>query len=146
MRALAEGFKRFSVVPEFEIYDMGHVDNLRKLIKEGLVTSPFHCQFVLGVVGALAGDLSALVYLSEHLPPQSTWGVAGIGRFELPLAVHAIVMGGHVRVGLEDNIYYDKGKPAESNAQLVKRIARIAAEVSRPVATPDEARQMLGLS
>ena len=145
MRGLSEGFKRHGVIPEFEIYDAGHLDNLKRLIKDGLVKPPYHCQFVLGVMGALAGEISALVYLTQHLPPESTWAVAGIGRYELPLAVHAIVMGGHVRVGLEDNIYYEKGKPAESNAQLVKRIARIAAEVGRPVATPEEARRQLEL-
>jgi 3-keto-5-aminohexanoate cleavage enzyme len=144
MRALAKAFDQFGVVPEFEIYDMGHVDNLKKLIKEGLVRPPYHCQFVLGVPGALSGELSALVYLVEHLPENSLWGVAGIGRFELPLAVHAILMGGHVRVGLEDNVQYNKGEPAKSNAQLVERITRIAKEVGRAVATPDEARKILG--
>lgn len=143
MRALADAFKKNGVIPEFEIYDMGHVDNLRKLIREKIVTPPYHCQFVLGVTGAMLGEVSGLVYLAEHLPPESSWAVAGIGRFELPLAVHAIVMGGHVRVGLEDNIYYAKGEPARSNAQLVERITRIAREVGREVATPEEARKML---
>ena len=145
MRALAKAFKQHGVIPEFELYDAGHLDNLRKLIKEGIVEPPYHCQFVLGVPGALAGDISALVYLVQHLPPDSTWGVAGIGRYELPLAAHAIVMGGHVRVGLEDNIYYAKGQLAKSNAELVARIVRLAKELGRPVATPAEARQMLGL-
>lgn len=145
MRGLAKAYAETKVIPEFEIYEIGHVDNLRKLIKDGLVKPPYHCQFVLGVPGALAGDVSALCYLVDHLPQPSTWAVAGIGRYELPLAVHAIVMGGHVRVGLEDNIYYSKGEKAKSNAQLVARIARIAKEVGRPVATPAEARAMLGL-
>lgn len=143
MRGLAAAFQKHKVVPEFEIYDAGHIDNLKKIIREKLVNPPYHCQFVLGVPGALAGEISSLLYLSEHLPPNSTWGVAGIGRFELPLAVHAILMGGHVRVGLEDNIFYNKGEPAQSNAQLVSRIVRIAKELGREVATPEEARKKI---
>jgi len=145
MRGLAKAFKQHGVIPEFEIYDSGHIDNLKKIIKEGLVEPPYHCQFVLGVPGAMSGEVSNLVYLSEHLPQPATWAVAGIGRFELPLAVHSMVMGGHVRVGLEDNIYYSKGKPAKNNAELVARIVRIAKEVGRDVATPTEARKILGI-
>lgn len=143
MRLLSQSMKKHSVIPEFEIYDMGHVDNLKKLIKEGVVTPPYHCQFVLGVPGALNGEVSSLVYLSEHLPENSTWAVAGIGRYELPLAVHAILMGGHVRVGLEDNIYYSKGKLAKSNAELVERIARLAKELGREVSTIAETKAKL---
>lgn len=145
MRALAAAFKKYCVIPEFEIYDAGHIDNLKKLIKEKLVFPPYHCQFVLGVPGAMTGDISGLVYLVEHLPENSTWGVAGIGRSELPLAVHAILMGGNVRVGLEDNIYYEKGRLASSNAELVARISRIAKEVGRDIASPTEAKKLLNL-
>lgn len=146
MRALAAAFKKFKVIPEFEIYDAGHIDNLKKLIKEGLVEPPYHCQFVLGVPGALSGEVSGLVFLVERLPKDSTWGVAGIGRFETPLAVHALLMGGNVRVGLEDNIYYEKGKLASSNAQLISRITRIAKEVGRDIASPQEAQKLLNLT
>jgi len=146
MRGLAAAFKKHNVIPEFEIYDAGHLDNLRKLIKEKIVTGPFHCQFVLGVPGALSGEASALVYLAEHLPPDSSWAVAGIGRYELPLAVHALVMGGHIRVGLEDNIYYAKGQLAKSNAELVARITRLAKEVGREVANVAEARKIMGIA
>ena len=145
MRKLSSAFTAQGVVPEYEIYEAGHVDNLRKLIKEKVVAPPFHCQFVLGVAGALAGEISSLVYLAEHLPLDTSWAVAGIGRYELPLAVHAILMGGHVRVGLEDNIYYSKGVPAKSNAQLVERITRLAKELGREVASTKEARKILGL-
>lgn len=145
MRGLAKGFREHRVVPEYEIYDAGHLDNLKKLIKDGIVSPPYHCQFVLGVPGALSGEIGGLVYLVDHLPSESTWGVAGIGRFELSLGIHAIAMGGHVRVGLEDNIYYAKGQPAKTNAELVARIARIAKEAGRPIASPAEARAQLGL-
>ena len=91
------------------------------------------------------GEGRDLMYLANSIPQGSTWTVAGIGRFELPLAIMAIVMGGHVRVGFEDNIFYTKGVVADSNAQLVARIVRIAKEAGREVATPDEARQILGL-
>ncbi|NBX75290.1 MAG: 3-keto-5-aminohexanoate cleavage protein [Proteobacteria bacterium] len=143
MRALSKSFRENKTVPEFEIYEAGHLDNLKKLIKEGVLQAPFHCQFVLGVSGALSGEITSLNFLVQNLPPQSTWGVAGIGRYELPLAVHSVVMGGHVRVGLEDNIFYSKGVPAKSNAQLVERIVRIANEVGRPVANIAEARKIL---
>lgn len=146
MRGLAKAFKEHRIIPEFEIYDAGHLDNLRKLIKDKLVAPPFHCQLVLGVPGALSGEISSLVYLVEHLPADSTWAVAGVGRYELPLSGHAILMGGHVRVGLEDNIYYAKGQPARNNAQLVERITRIAKEFGREVATPRETRASLGIS
>lgn len=143
MRSLSEAFKRLRIVPEFEIYEAGHIDNLKKLIKEKIVSPPYHCQFVLGVSGALSGELSALQFLIQQLPADSTWAVAGIGRYELPLSVHSVVLGGHVRVGLEDNIYYSKGVPAKSNAQLVERIVRVANEVGRPVATIAETRKIL---
>lgn len=143
MRAFSAELQKLSIVPEYEVYDAGHLDNLKKLIKEGFAKPPFHCQFVLGVPGALSGEIQALTYLIQNLPEKSTWAVAGIGRFELPLAVHAILMGGHVRVGLEDNIYYSKGVLAKSNAQLIERVVRIAKEVGRPVATIAEAKKIL---
>jgi 3-keto-5-aminohexanoate cleavage enzyme len=90
--------------------------------------------------------LRDLIYLSETIPPESTWTVAGIGRFELPLAVTAIILGGHVRVGFEDNIYYCKDVLAVSNAQLVERVKRIALELGREIATPAEARRILRIS
>lgn len=145
MRGLAKAMQQHKIVPEYEIYDAGHVDNLKKLAKERVIEAPFFCQFVLGVPGALAGEIDHLVHLVRSLPQESHWAVAGIGRYELPLAVHAIVMGGHVRVGLEDNIYFSRGVKATGNAQLVDRIARISRECGREIATPQEAREMLGL-
>jgi 3-keto-5-aminohexanoate cleavage enzyme len=105
-----------------------------------------HFQFVLGVPGGMSGDPRNLVHLVNFLPPGVEWGVAGIGRYQLPLAVQALVMGGHVRVGFEDNIFYHKGQLAQSNAELVERIVRIAGELGREVATPAVARKCLGLS
>ena len=130
--------------PEMEIFEPGMIANAQKLVEKGLATEPLHFDFVLGNRGSLPASARNLIFLSETIPPGSTWTVAGIGRWQLPMAVLAIVMGGHVRVGLEDNLYYHKGVLA-TNQQLVARVARVAAEVGRPVATPDEARQILGL-
>ena len=92
------------------------------------------------------GTPQALLYMVEQLPPDASWTVAGIGSAQLPLGTLAILLGGHVRVGFEDNVYYRKGELASSNAQLVARIARISEELNRPVATPAQARAMLGLT
>jgi 3-keto-5-aminohexanoate cleavage enzyme len=143
---LAGHFRDIGVMPEVEVYEPGHIDIAKRLIKKGLLSHPVHYQFVLGVPGGLNGDARSLVFMRESIDAQDGWAVAGIGRFELPLAVHAMLMGGHVRVGLEDNIYYSKGVLAESNAQLVERIVRIAREVGREIATPDEAKEYLGIS
>lgn len=99
--------------------------------------------FVLGVPGGMGGSLRNLLALVDRLTPDQTWSAAGIGRRQLPLSAHAIAMGGHVRVGLEDNIYYRKGEPAKSNAQLVARVARIAEELDRPVATVKQVRERM---
>jgi 3-keto-5-aminohexanoate cleavage enzyme len=146
MESFAKVMKENGVKPEIEIFEKGMIDNALKLVKKGLVTLPIHFDFVLGVPGAMPGDPRDLMYLVNSIPEGCTWTVAGVGRAELPLAVMAIVMGGHVRVGFEDNIFYSKGVVAESNAQLVERIARIAKECGREVATPAEARRILGIN
>lgn len=134
------------VKPEVELFDTGMVVNALQLAKKGLLQSPLHFGLVLGVPGGIPGTIKDLLHLVDGLPPGSTWSVAGIGKAQLPLGVMAIMLGGHVRVGFEDNIYYTKGVLAESNAQLVERMARISRELGREVATPDEARSILGLS
>jgi 3-keto-5-aminohexanoate cleavage enzyme len=144
---LASKMHQFNVMPELEIYEAGMLESAFRLAKQGILREPFHFQFVLGVPGGMSGDPRNLVHLVSLLPVDNVhWGVAGVGRFQLPLAVQALVMGGHVRVGFEDNIFYNKGELAKSNAQLVERIARISHELGREVATPATARKMLGLS
>lgn len=133
------------VVPEIEAFDAGFIENANRLMKRGLIPNPPHFDLVMGVPGAIAGTHKNMLHMVELLPPGATWTVAGIGRAELQLGVLAIMLGGHVRVGFEDNIYYSRGVLAESNAQLVARIVRIAKELGREVATPDEARQILRL-
>ncbi len=133
------------IKPEIEIFERGRIENALRLVKKGLLVPPVHFDFVLGVPGACPGNIEDLLYMVRSIPQDSTWTVAGIGRYELPLAVHAIPMGGHVRVGFEDNIYYRKGELAISNAQLVERITRVAKELGREIASPDEARAILGI-
>jgi 3-keto-5-aminohexanoate cleavage enzyme len=146
---LAALMKRNGVMPELEIYEAGMLESGFRLAKQGVISDPLHFQFGLGVPGGMSGDLRNLTHLVSLFESQAndsaSWGVAGIGRFQLPLAVHATVMGGNVRVGFEDNIFYHKGVLATSNAQLVERIARIAREIGREVATPAVARQLLGI-
>ncbi|HOH96705.1 MAG TPA: 3-keto-5-aminohexanoate cleavage protein [Candidatus Cloacimonadota bacterium] len=146
---LAEAFKEFGVVPEVEVYESGMIDIVGKLVKKGIIThTPLHMQFVLGVPGGMSGKPKNLLYMQEHLAeeiPTATWAVAGIGRWHLPTAMLALVSGGHIRCGFEDNIFYHKGIVADSNAQLVARIARIAEEIGRPLATPAQAREILAL-
>jgi 3-keto-5-aminohexanoate cleavage enzyme len=144
MRAILKKMNELGVRPELEIFDKGHLSNARRLERERLLKFPQHVDFVLGVPGGLDASVSNLCDLVDALPPGCTWSVAGIGRAQLPMAMAAIAMGGHVRVGLEDNIYYSRGKLA-TNEELVARVVRIAGELSRPVATPAKAREILGL-
>ncbi|MDH2909736.1 MAG: 3-keto-5-aminohexanoate cleavage protein [Candidatus Eremiobacteraeota bacterium] len=144
MRAIAGAMNEYGVKPELEIFDKGHLANARRLATEGVLRLPQHVDFVLGVPGALEASVENLCDLLRDLPEGCTWSVAGIGRHQLPLAMAAIAMGGHVRVGLEDNIYYSKGRLA-TNGELVARIVRIANEAGRPVATPAQAREILSL-
>jgi 3-keto-5-aminohexanoate cleavage enzyme len=144
MRGILAAMRRYGVAPELEIFDRGHLSNARLLANSGDLTLPQHVDFVLGVPGGLDASVDNLVDLVRALPAGCTWSVAGIGRMQLPLAVTAIAMGGHVRVGLEDNIYYERGRLAR-NEELVARVVRIATELGRPVATPDEARALLRL-
>jgi 3-keto-5-aminohexanoate cleavage enzyme len=133
------------VKPEIEVFEAGMVDNALRLLGNGLLQGPLHFNFVLGVPGAMSASVRSLCFLVDLIPKDSTWTVSGIGRHETALAMAAMAMGGHVRVGFEDNIYLYRGQLAESNAQLVQRIVRIAKELGREVASPDEAREILGL-
>ncbi len=144
MRDLARRMSDVGVRPELEIFDKGHLANARRLAREGALELPQHVDFVLGVPGGLEATVANLCDLVADLPTGCTWSVAGIGRAQLPMAMAAVAMGGHVRVGLEDNIYYSKGRLAR-NEELVERVARIARDAGRDVAEPDQARRMLRL-
>ena len=142
---LAARMGRHGVLPEIECFEPGHVANALRLIDDGKLKPPFWFQFVLGVRGGSPGTVKQLLNLIDMLPAGAKWSVCGIGRAQLPLGIAGMAMGGHVRTGLEDNIFFHKGELATSNAQLVERLVRIAGEIGRPVATAAEARQLLGL-
>jgi len=145
MRGILAEMSKYDVRPELEIFDKGHLSNARRLEREGALRFPQHVDFVLGVPGGLDATVQNLCDLVDALPPGCTWSVAGIGRMQLPMATAAIAMGGHVRVGLEDNIYYSKGRLA-TNEELVARVVRIAQELGRPICSSNDARALLGLA
>jgi len=145
IRTISQAIQENRVMPELAIFDCGMMDTVDRFLKKGFIPEKFHVGLVLGVPGGMSGEVRNLVYLTNRLRPGQTWTVGGMGRFQLPLSAHAIAMGGHVRVGIEDNIYYRKGELAKSNAQLVERVVRIAEELDRPVATVEQAKQILEL-
>ncbi len=133
------------VKTELEIFDTGMLATAKRWLAKGLLSSPAHIDLVLGVPGGMPGTPQALMYLLSELPTDATWTVTGIGAAQLPMATLGVMLGGHVRVGFEDNVYYRKGELAVSNAQLVERVVRIARELERGVAEPQEAREILDL-
>ncbi len=136
-----------SIKPEMEVYSHSMIVDVNNLIEKNLVKEPYYIGFVLGMTnqGALPGEPKHLLSLIEYLPEGAIFNVSGVGPAQLPLTTLAMLLGGHSRVGLEDNIYYTKGILAKSNAQLVERTARIARELGREPASPGEARQILQL-
>jgi 3-keto-5-aminohexanoate cleavage enzyme len=142
---LAGVFKETGVKPEIEVFETGMISNAVYLQNKGFIEASLHFDFVLGAPGSMAGTVRNLLFLSESIPAGSTWTVAGIGKAEIPLAAAAIAMGGHVRVGLEDNLYLPDGSPA-SNPKLVEKVVAIAKEIGREIAGPDEARTLLSLN
>ena len=142
--ALTKDMKTYGIKPEIEIFDVSMIQNALDLADQGLMSRPLHFDFVMGLKGAIPATIENLVHLKNSIPREATWTVAGIGAYQLPMCIHAIAMGGHARVGLEDCIYYRKGELA-SNEQLVKRIVQASNMMSRKIATPDEARKILGL-
>jgi 3-keto-5-aminohexanoate cleavage enzyme len=121
------------------------IDMALRLHKKGFIQKPMHFDFVMGVNGGISGELRDFVFLRGSIPQDATYTVAGVGRFEFPLAVAAIVDGGHVRVGFEDNVFLSKGVLAKSNGELVEKVVRLAKELGRDIASPAEAREILGL-
>jgi 3-keto-5-aminohexanoate cleavage enzyme len=148
MVELYEAAREAQVVPEFELFDLGHVAALHRLLDTcGLpYGGKVHCDFVLGVPGGMPGTAQALVAAVQALPQQVTsWSATGIGRTHLPVVAAALSLGGHLRVGMEDNIVYARGRQVRSNAELVERAARLATELQRPPMSTAQARDLLGL-
>ncbi|WP_392468772.1 3-keto-5-aminohexanoate cleavage protein [Arsenicicoccus cauae] len=146
MRDLYVKAQELGVVPEFELFDLGHVHALRRLIDEcGLPHGgAVHCDFVLGVPGAAPATPQALLAGVAALPPETTsWSATGIGRGHLPVLATALAAGGHLRVGMEDNLLLARGVKVDHNVQLVERAARMAELMQRPAMTADEARALL---
>lgn len=133
------------VKPELEVFDKGMIDTALRLHKKGYIKTPMHFNFVMGVTGGISGEIRDFLFLKESIPEDSTFTATGIGRYEFSVATMAILTGGHVRVGFEDNVYISKGVLARSNGELVEKVARITRELGREVATPQEARKILGL-
>jgi len=149
LREFCQIFAESETKPEVEIYDVGMIYNLAYMIRKGApLKKPVYLQFVLGVLGSIQPSVGNLVFLyntAREAIGDFVWSVCVAGRTELPLCTTALTMGGNVRVGMEDNLWLGKGVMAKSNAELVERIIFIARALSIEIATPDEARQLLGL-
>jgi len=130
---------------EIEVYDSSHISNVLEFVETGLLEPPLHFRLVLGLKGGAPATPENVLQTVHQLPEGSTWQVVTVGRYHFRSNTIALAMGGNIRTGLEDTIYYGKGELAESNAQLVKRMVRIAEELGREVATVDEAKEILGL-
>ncbi|HUL58392.1 MAG TPA: 3-keto-5-aminohexanoate cleavage protein [Anaeromyxobacteraceae bacterium] len=143
---IAARLRERRLVPECEIYDAGMVDTLGWLLAKGHLAAPYHVQFVLGVPGGMGASERNLRFLLEGLPQRTHWAVAGIGRHQLPMAELSLALGGHVRVGLEDNLFLSKGVLARGSAELVEAAVERARRAGRQPATPAEARRLLGIA
>ncbi len=146
IRDLALAMGRNGIVPEIELFDLGMVDYSHYLIRKRILAKPFYCNLLLGSLGTLNATPSNLVAMVQALPTGTVWSATGIGRFQFYINCLAITMGGHVRVGLEDNLYYDGDKKQlATNPGLVDRLVTVAQAIGRQVACPNEARSLLGL-
>lgn len=146
LEKLGHALQESNIKPEIEIFDGGMVYNAIHYMKTGVLKAPCHFQFVLGCAGGLANTVDNLVFLKNLLPEGSTWAGCGISAGHMPIMMATVAMGGHLRVGLEDNLYMDKGVLAESNAQLVARAKEVLEMANLEAATPDEAREIYGLT
>ncbi len=135
-----------NVKPELEFYDTGMINTTKLFVREGKLKEPLHIQFVMfGGFSCMSPTPEMLLYCARNIPETWTWSVCAPGRYEMEMGALAIILGGHVRVGMEDNIYIEKGVLAKSNAELVAKIAGIARALGREIASPEETRQILGL-
>lgn len=140
---LAAEMQEKGIKPEMEVFNNGHMSEVYRLIDKGLLEEPYYINIIFGPGTLTPPTPENMVNMVNNLPDNSIFNVLAIGRHQLPLTTMGIVMGGHVRVGMEDNLYYRRGEPAESNAQLVGRTVRVADELGRELATPAEARELL---
>ena len=141
----AEKMRENGVKPEIELFHPGQLTELSNLIDKGLLASPYYCNIIFGMQTATVPHPRNFVNFVDNLPAETEWTCMAIGRHQLPMTTLGLIHGGHVRVGMEDNVYYRKGQLAQSNAQLVKRVVDLAETLERPVASPAQAREMLEL-
>ncbi len=146
IRTLAAKIRNAGAMPELECYEVGHVDEALSLAAEGAIRAPLHFQFVLGIKGAIAAREEVVHWMRSLVPSGSTWAVAAVGKSQRPMTELAMRLGGHARVGLEDNIYLDRGMLSEGSAPLVLRAAEYARSIGRETADPARARTMLGIT
>lgn len=144
LRDLADVYSERGIKPEIEVFDEGMLGIAKSYVARGIIQAPAFCQFVLGVTGGMAATMENLHYLVSRLPEDFMWSCTGIGSNHLPMMYATLALGGNIRVGLEDNLYYGKGILA-SNQQLVARAVRVSRIFGKEPATPSEARAMLGL-
>jgi uncharacterized protein (DUF849 family) len=142
---MAEIILKAGTKPELEVFDAGHIDIAHHLIEKGLVKGKPHFQLCMGITGGISASPRNLLHLKESLPTDSTWSVLGVGPAQFPMITLGILLGGHIRVGFEDNLYLSKGVLAKNNAEQVRKAVSIAQALDRGIATPKEARQILGL-
>lgn len=143
---LAERMKEKGIKPELEIFDSGMINAAKYLYRKGYICPPFYFNIILGSIYSTQARMSDIAYLSGLLPQDATWAGGGIGVFQLVVNAGAMVMGGHVRAGIEDNIWYDnQKKQLATNEGIIRRIRRIADELGREVASPEDVRRLLGL-
>lgn len=146
MRIFGKRMMEAHIKPEYECFEMGHLDTILTMARKGEVPgAPMQFNFVLGVPGCTPATVGNLDWMVRQIPSGSTWTVTGIGRHAFPMAAAGIVMGGNVRVGFEDNLYLSRGVPARSNGELVEKVVRLSRELGREIAGPSEARRILGL-
>lgn len=144
IKVLAMQMQKNGILPELEIFEPGFINTARYLARKGYLTSPLHFNLLLGSLGSIPAGMRDLVYLVDSLPEGCSWSATGIGRFQMQINAAAILMGGHVRVGIEDSIYADyPRKTLTTNENLVRKIVHIANDIGREIATPDEAREIL---
>lgn len=146
MRRFAEAMLERGVHPEFEIFELGQVANAIALCEQTGLDPAGPYDFVMGVPGAMPGDPALLCEGVRRLPEGARWSATGVGRSHLPITLTALALGGGVRTGLEDVVYYSKGRPAKGSSELIERVARLAEDAGRPAATPGQAREALGLA
>jgi 3-keto-5-aminohexanoate cleavage enzyme len=145
IEALAKEMREKGIKPELEVFNNGHLNETHQLIEKGLLEEPYYVNIIFGSGTFSMPSPENVLNLVRNLPEGAEFNLLATGPHQLPLTTLAIILGGHVRVGMEDNLYYERGQPVESNAQLVRRTARIADELGRDLATPDEAREILGI-